>query len=107
MLEQKDLKRRLIQAGWRNSSAPVTFTFVRLLMPIGLALLAGAQAPVSSPTAPLSDLPPIDYALGPDSQPRPGLPHVAIAVVMLVISFTILLGINLLQWRVARHQRTA
>jgi tight adherence protein C len=40
MLEQKDLKRRLIQAGWRNSSAPVTFTFVRLAMPIGLGLLA-------------------------------------------------------------------
>jgi tight adherence protein C len=40
MLEQKDLKRRLIQAGWRNNSAPVTFTFVRLAMPIGLALLS-------------------------------------------------------------------
>ncbi|MDQ7249898.1 type II secretion system F family protein [Dongia sedimenti] len=40
MLEQKDLKRRLVQAGWRNSSAPVTFTFVRLAMPIGLAVLA-------------------------------------------------------------------
>jgi tight adherence protein C len=40
MLEQKDLKRRLIQAGWRNSSAPVTFTFVRLAMPIGLGVLA-------------------------------------------------------------------
>jgi tight adherence protein C len=40
MLEQKDLKRRLIQAGWRNSSAPVTFTFVQLCMPIGLGLLA-------------------------------------------------------------------
>jgi sulfate transport system permease protein len=31
----------------------------------------------------------------------------AIAVVMLAISFTLLLGINLLQWQVARHQRTA
>ena len=39
MLEQKDLKRRLIQAGWRSGSAPVTFTFVRLLMPLGLAAL--------------------------------------------------------------------
>ncbi len=40
MMEQKDLKRRLIQAGWRDSSAPVKFTFVRLAMPIGLGLLA-------------------------------------------------------------------
>jgi tight adherence protein C len=40
MLEQKELKRRLVQAGWRNNSAPVTFTFVRLAMPVGLALLA-------------------------------------------------------------------
>jgi tight adherence protein C len=40
MLEQKDLKRRLIQAGFRNNSAPVTFTFVRLAMPIALAVLA-------------------------------------------------------------------
>jgi tight adherence protein C len=40
MLEQKDLKRRLVQAGFRNNSAPVTFTFVRLAMPIGLAVLA-------------------------------------------------------------------
>src|ERR1700749_384713 len=27
MLEAKDLKRRLIQAGWRSNSAPVTFIF--------------------------------------------------------------------------------
>jgi tight adherence protein C len=40
MLEQKELKRRLIQAGMRTTSAPVTFTFVRLAMPIGLGLLA-------------------------------------------------------------------
>jgi tight adherence protein C len=40
MLEQKDLKRRLIQGGYRTASAPVTFTFVRLAMPIGLGLLA-------------------------------------------------------------------
>lgn len=40
MLEQKDLKRRLIQGGYRNNSAPVTFTFVRLAMPIGLGVLA-------------------------------------------------------------------
>jgi tight adherence protein C len=39
MLEQKELKRRLIQGGWRGSSAPVTFTFVRLALPIGLGLL--------------------------------------------------------------------
>jgi tight adherence protein C len=40
MLEQKDLKRRLIQGGLRSSSAPVTFTFVRLALPIGLGVLA-------------------------------------------------------------------
>jgi len=40
MLEQKDLKRRLIQGGYRTSSAPVTFTFVRLAMPIALGVLA-------------------------------------------------------------------
>ena len=40
MMEQKDLKRRLIQAGWRTNQAPVTFTFVRLAMPLALGLLA-------------------------------------------------------------------
>jgi tight adherence protein C len=39
MLEQKDLKRRLIQAGWRSNSAPVTFTFVRIALPLALAAL--------------------------------------------------------------------
>ena len=39
MLEQKGLKLRLIQGGWRGTSAPVTFTFVRLAMPIGLGVL--------------------------------------------------------------------
>jgi tight adherence protein C len=39
-LEQKDLKRRLIQGGYRTTSAPVTFTFVRLALPIGLGVLA-------------------------------------------------------------------
>src|SRR3954464_14103848 len=40
MLEQKEMKRRLVQGGMRTSSAPVTFTFVRLAMPIGLGVLA-------------------------------------------------------------------
>ena len=40
MLEQKELKRRLIQGGMRSTSAPVTFTFVRLAMPIALGVLA-------------------------------------------------------------------
>jgi tight adherence protein C len=40
MIEQKEMKRRLIQAGWRNSSNPVTFTFVRLALPIALGLLS-------------------------------------------------------------------
>jgi tight adherence protein C len=39
MLEQKELKRRLVQGGWRSTSAPVTFTFFRLALPIGLAVL--------------------------------------------------------------------
>jgi tight adherence protein C len=40
MLEQKDLKRRLIQGGMRSNSAPVTFTFVRLALPLAIAVLA-------------------------------------------------------------------
>jgi tight adherence protein C len=40
MLEQKDLKRRLIQGGYRTTSAPVTFTFVRLALPLALGVLA-------------------------------------------------------------------
>src|SRR3954468_12588881 len=40
MLEAKELKRRLVQAGWRNSSAPATFVFARLAVPIGLAGIA-------------------------------------------------------------------
>jgi tight adherence protein C len=39
-LEQKDLKRRLIQGGYRTSSAPVTFTFVQIILPLGLGVLA-------------------------------------------------------------------
>ena len=41
---------------------------------IGVAVWLGAQAPVTPPQAPLSDLPPVSYALGPDSQPQPGVP---------------------------------
>jgi sugar lactone lactonase YvrE len=33
-----------------------------------------AQGPQAGPQAPLSGLPPLDYALGPDSQPKPGVP---------------------------------
>ena len=42
---------------------------------LGLAFLAGAQAPVVISQAPLSGLPPVDYSLGSDSQPRPDAPH--------------------------------
>ena len=42
-------------------------------MDVWLAVLAVAQAPVST-QAPLSGLPPVDYSLGPDSQPQPGVP---------------------------------
>ncbi len=41
---------------------------------IGVAVWLGAQAPVTAPQAPLSDLPPVSYSLGPDSQPQPGVP---------------------------------
>jgi tight adherence protein C len=44
MLEQKELKRRLIQAGWRANSTPVTFVFARLALLIGLAALAAFYA---------------------------------------------------------------
>jgi tight adherence protein C len=44
MLEAKDLKRRLIQAGWRSNSAPVTFIFARLAVPLVLAGIAAFYA---------------------------------------------------------------
>ncbi|HVZ01786.1 MAG TPA: type II secretion system F family protein [Dongiaceae bacterium] len=44
MLEAKELKRRLIQAGWRSSSAPVTFIFARLAVPLVLAGIAAFYA---------------------------------------------------------------
>ncbi len=45
---------------------------------LGLAFLVGAQTPTTLPQAPLSGQPPVDYALGPDSQPRADVPHGAI-----------------------------
>jgi gluconolactonase len=36
--------------------------------------LAGPAAPAGPPQAPLSGLPPLDYSLGPDSQPQPDVP---------------------------------
>jgi tight adherence protein C len=44
MLEAKELKRRLVQAGWRSNSAPVTFIFARLVLPIVLAGIAAFYA---------------------------------------------------------------
>lgn len=44
MLEQKELKRRLVQAGWRANSTPVTFVFARLALLIGLGALAAFYA---------------------------------------------------------------
>jgi hypothetical protein len=44
---------------------------------IGAAIWLGAQAPAASsqaPQAPLSGLPPVEYSLGPESQPQPGVP---------------------------------
>ena len=37
--------------------------------------LAGPAGPASVPQAPLSARPPVDYSLGPDSQPQPGVPR--------------------------------
>jgi tight adherence protein C len=39
MLEQKGLKRSLIQAGYRSNSAPVTFIFLRLALPFAVGAL--------------------------------------------------------------------
>jgi tight adherence protein C len=44
MLEAKELKRSLIQAGWRKSSAPVTFIFLRIALPLVLAGVAAFYA---------------------------------------------------------------
>ncbi|MBW7850088.1 MAG: type II secretion system F family protein [Rhodospirillales bacterium] len=39
MLEAKDLKKKLAQAGWRRQSAAVTFTFSRIAAPIVLTIV--------------------------------------------------------------------
>jgi tight adherence protein C len=44
MLEAKDLKRSLIQAGWRKSSAPVTYIFLRIVLPLVLLGVAAFYA---------------------------------------------------------------
>jgi enterochelin esterase-like enzyme len=36
--------------------------------------LAGPGFPAGAPQAPLSGMPPVEYSLGPDSQPQPGVP---------------------------------
>jgi hypothetical protein len=41
---------------------------------IGIAVWLGAQAAMA-PQAPPSDLPPVDYSLGRDSQPHPDVPR--------------------------------
>jgi tight adherence protein C len=40
MLEAKELKRRVVQAGWRSGSAPVNFIFARLAAPLILGGIA-------------------------------------------------------------------
>lgn len=52
----------------KNTAAALCFIVV-------VAAWLGAQAPAAPPQAPLSGLPPVDYALGPDSQPQPGVPR--------------------------------
>ena len=44
MLEARDLKRRLVQAGWRSNSAPVTHVTMRLVMLVALLLIAAFYA---------------------------------------------------------------
>jgi tight adherence protein C len=44
MLEAKDLKKRLVQAGYRSNSAPVTFIFMRVAAPLLLAGIAAFYA---------------------------------------------------------------
>ena len=46
----------------------------RVSASLGVAAWLGAQAPAAPPQAPPSGLPPVDYSLGPDSQPQPGVP---------------------------------
>ena len=41
---------------------------------LGAAVWLLGQAPQNAPQAPPSGLPPVDYSLGPDSQPQPGVP---------------------------------
>ena len=41
---------------------------------LSVAILLGAQAPIAPPQAPASSGPPLDYSLGADTQPQPGVP---------------------------------
>ena len=41
---------------------------------VAVAFWLGAQAPSGPPLAPLSGLPPVEYSLGPESQPQPNVP---------------------------------
>jgi sulfate/thiosulfate transport system permease protein len=73
--------------------------FARATGEYGSIVFISGNMPMKTEIAPLlivSKLEQYDYAGA-----------TAIAVVMLLISFTLLLAINLLQWQVARHQRTA
>lgn len=38
LIQSKAVRRRLAQAGWRSQAAAITFTFTRLVLPIGLGL---------------------------------------------------------------------
>src|SRR5262245_28610585 len=51
----------------KNIAVAACFTIV-------VAVWLGAQGLATPPQAPPSDLPPVSYSLGPDSQPQPGVP---------------------------------
>ena len=49
LLQAKDLRLRLLQAGWRHPSTPVKFIFARIALPIALSLGAYIYLRLSAP----------------------------------------------------------
>lgn len=55
MLEAKDLKAKLAQAGWRGQSAPLTFIFARVALPVVLLALGLVYATTMFADLPLTN----------------------------------------------------
>lgn len=53
LLQARDLRLKLMQAGWRHPSTPVKFIFARIALPIALALCAYIYMHVSKPESAL------------------------------------------------------